>query len=59
LLGTFHGSWGGSKGHNFEIQRAFTVHQLLTILLEDDYSIVIVEHDPTLYEKNLDKNDKR
>ena len=35
---------------NFEIQRAFTVHQLLTILREDDHSIVIVEHDPTIYD---------
>jgi hypothetical protein len=35
---------------NFEIQRAFTVHQLLTILREDDHSIVLVEHDPTLYD---------
>ncbi len=35
---------------NFGIQRAFTVHQLLTILREDDHSIVIVEHDPTIYD---------
>jgi DNA polymerase I len=35
---------------NFEIQRAFTVHQLLTILREDDHSVVIVEHDPTIYD---------
>jgi len=35
---------------NFEIRRSFTVHQLLTILREDDHSIVIVEHDPTIYE---------
>jgi len=35
---------------NFEIRRAFTVHQLLTILREDDHSIVLVEHDPTIYE---------
>jgi DNA polymerase I len=35
---------------NFEIRRAFTVHQLLTILREEYHSIVIVEHDPTLYE---------
>ena len=35
---------------NFEIQRAFTVHQLLTILRGDDHSIVIVEHDPTIYD---------
>ncbi len=35
---------------NFEIQRAFTIHQLLTILRENDHSIVIVEHDPTIYD---------
>jgi DNA polymerase I len=35
---------------NFDIRRAFTVHQLLTILREDDHSIVIVEHDPTIYD---------
>ena len=35
---------------SFEIQRAFTVHQLLTILREDDHSIVIVEDDPTIYD---------
>ena len=35
---------------NFEIQRAFTIHQLLTILREDDHSIVILEHDPTIYD---------
>jgi hypothetical protein len=34
----------------FDIRRAFTVHQLLTILQEEYHSIVIVEHDPTLYE---------
>jgi len=36
---------------NFDIQRAFTIHQLLTILRENDHSIVIVEHDPTLYDE--------
>lgn len=35
---------------NFEIRRAFTVHQLLTILRENYHSIVIVEHDPTIYD---------
>src|SRR5208337_3047317 len=35
---------------NFEIHRAFTVHQLLTILRGDSHSIVIVEHDPTIYD---------
>ena len=35
---------------NFEIQRAFTIHQLLTILRKNDRSILIVEHDPTIYD---------
>jgi len=35
---------------NFEVRRAFTVHQLLTILQEEYHSIIIVEHDPTLYD---------
>jgi hypothetical protein len=35
--------------NNFSIRRAFTVHQLLTILHEIDQSIVVVEHDPTIY----------
>lgn len=33
---------------NFERERAFTVQHLLTILREDDHSIVIGEHDPTI-----------
>jgi len=35
---------------NFEVRRAFTVFQLLTILNESYHTIVLVEHDPTLYE---------
>ncbi len=35
---------------NFEVRRAFTVHQLLAILQEEYHSIIIVEHDPSLYE---------
>jgi hypothetical protein len=35
---------------NFEVRRSFTVHQLLAVLREDGHSIVIVEHDPTLYD---------
>lgn len=35
---------------NFEVQRAFTVFQLLTILNESYHTIVLVEHDPTLYD---------
>lgn len=33
-----------------EIRRAFTTFQLMTILEEAQHSIIIVEHDPMLYE---------
>jgi hypothetical protein len=33
-----------------EIRRAFTVFQLMTVLEEARHSIIIVEHDPMLYE---------
>jgi DNA polymerase I len=35
---------------NFDIQRAFTAHQLFTILTEASYSFIFIEHDPTLYD---------
>lgn len=35
---------------NFEIRRAFTAHQLLSVLREVSHTIVLVEHDPTLFE---------
>lgn len=35
---------------NFEIRRAFTAHQLLTVLREASHTVVLVEHDPTLFE---------
>lgn len=35
---------------NFEVRRAFTAFQLLTILSEAYHTIILVEHDPTLYE---------
>jgi DNA polymerase I len=35
---------------DLEIRRAFTVFQLMTVLEEARHSIIIVEHDPTLYE---------
>jgi len=38
------------RSTNFHIQRAFTVHQLLTILHETYHSIVFLEHDPTIYD---------
>jgi len=38
------------RSTNFNIQRAFTVHQLLTILHETYHTIVFLEHDPTIYD---------
>jgi DNA polymerase I len=35
---------------NFEVRRAFTAHQLFTILKEMSHTVVLVEHDPTLFE---------
>ncbi len=40
----------GRTSGNFEVRRAFTAFQLLTILNESYHTIVLVEHDPTLYE---------
>jgi hypothetical protein len=35
---------------NFEIRRAFTAHQLFTILKEASHTVVFLEHDPTLFD---------
>jgi DNA polymerase I len=35
---------------NFEVQRAFTAHQLFTILKEVSHTVLLLEHDPTLFE---------
>jgi len=35
---------------NFEVRRAFTAHQLFTILKEVSHTIVLLEHDPTLFD---------
>ena len=35
---------------NFDIQRAFTAHQLFTILSGASHTFIFVEHDVTLYE---------
>ena len=35
---------------NFEVRRAFTAHQLFTILKEAGHTIVFVEHDPTMFD---------
>ena len=38
------------SSRNFEIRRAFTAHQLFTILKEVSHTVVLLEHDPTLFE---------
>jgi hypothetical protein len=38
------------KFTDLEIRRAFTTFQLMTILEEARHSLVLVEHDPSLYE---------
>lgn len=35
---------------DLEIRRAFTVFQLMTILEESRHSLIVIEHDPMLYE---------
>jgi hypothetical protein len=35
---------------NFEVRRAFTAHQLFTILKKAGHTIVLVEHDPTMFD---------
>jgi len=38
------------RSAHFEVRRAFTLFQLLTILREAHHTIIFVEHDPSLYE---------
>ena len=38
------------RSAHFEVRRAFTAFQLLTILREAHHTILFVEHDPSLYE---------
>ncbi len=40
----------GPGEDNFDVQRAFTVFQLLAILRAAHHTIILVEHDPTLYD---------
>jgi DNA polymerase I len=35
---------------NFEVRRAFTAHQLFTIVKEAGHTIVFIEHDPTMFD---------
>jgi DNA polymerase I len=38
------------SSRNFEVRRAFTAHQLFTILKEASHTVVLIEHDPTLFD---------
>ena len=38
------------QSKNFAVQRAFTAHQLFTMLREAGHTVVFVEHDPTLFD---------
>ena len=38
------------SSRNFEIRRAFTAHQLFTILKEASHTVLLLEHDPTLFD---------
>jgi DNA polymerase I len=42
------------KFTELEIRRAFTSFQLMTILVENHHTFLIVEHDPLLYSPALD-----
>jgi hypothetical protein len=35
---------------NFEVRRAFTAHQLFTLLKEVSHTVLLIEHDPTLFD---------
>ncbi len=41
---------GSRRFQDLEIRRAFTVFQLMNILEEARHSLIIIEHDPLLYE---------
>jgi DNA polymerase I len=38
----------GSK--NFDVRRAFTAHQFLSMLKEGTHTVILIEHDPSLFE---------
>lgn len=40
----------GDRTARFDVRRAFTAHQLLTILRDAGHTIIFIEHDPTLFE---------
>jgi len=41
---------GVHRTKNFDVRRAFTAFQLVTILSEAYHTVILVEHDPTLYD---------
>jgi hypothetical protein len=45
-----HSAISRSHPKNFEAQRAFTAHQLFTILKEVSRTVLLQEHDPTLFD---------
>ncbi|MFZ1127483.1 hypothetical protein [Methanoregula sp.] len=38
------------QSKNFDVRRAFTAHQLLTMLREAGHTVVFIEHDPSLFD---------
>lgn len=40
----------GERSATFDVRRAFTAHQLLTILRDAAHTIVFIEHDPSLFD---------
>jgi DNA polymerase I len=38
------------QSKNFDVRRGFTAHQLFTILREAGYTVVFIEHDPSLFD---------
>ncbi|HUH79394.1 MAG TPA: hypothetical protein VLY83_05800 [Methanoregula sp.] len=40
----------GRSSSNFDVRRAFTAHQLFTILQEAAHTVIFIEHDPTLFD---------
>ncbi len=40
----------GDRNATFDVRRAFTTHQLLTILRDACHTIIFIEHDPVLFE---------
>ena len=38
------------QSRNFDVRRAFTAHQLFTMLREAGHTVVFVEHDPSLFD---------